>query len=91
MCRSGKTIACIAALAENVNEPQTGAESEVLRKNSQKGAPFGVAEWTETMATALGLESTLRARGRPSKLNDGGFRFPHLIPIDIWVSSQHVR
>jgi len=30
-----------------------------------RGAPFGTREWTRRIAARLGLESSLRARGRP--------------------------
>ena len=30
--------------------------------------PFGAPEWQQQLATTLGLESTLRPRGRPAKL-----------------------
>ena len=33
----------------------------------QRGMPFGDAGWVKRMAKRLGVESTLRARGRPRK------------------------
>ena len=52
---------------ELVNEPQTDAELNALRRCVVRGQPFGSAEWIEQSATQLGLESTLRPRGRPRR------------------------
>ena len=48
-----------------VNEPQTEAELAALRRSVQRGTPFGGPRWTKRAAQQLGLESTLRPRGRP--------------------------
>lgn len=48
-----------------VNEPEDRAELEALRCSAQRGRPFGSDRWVSRMAKRLGLESTLRARGRP--------------------------
>jgi putative transposase len=48
-----------------VNEPQTEAELAALRTSVQRGTPYGGPRWTRRAADALGLESTLRPRGRP--------------------------
>jgi len=50
-----------------VNEPQTAAEEEALRRCTARGQPFGGAGWVERTAALLGLEATLRPRGRPRK------------------------
>jgi putative transposase len=50
-----------------VNEPQSEAELEALRRAVQRGRPFGGAVWEKQAATRLGLQSTLRSRGRPRK------------------------
>jgi len=50
-----------------VNKPQTDAEEEALRRSVARGAPYGSPSWMAETAAALGLESTLRARGRPRK------------------------
>jgi putative transposase len=50
-----------------INEPQTEAELTALRKCLQRGAPYGNANWVQATAKNLGLESTLRPRGRPKK------------------------
>ena len=50
-----------------VNEPQTETELEALRRCGKRGQPFGGADWVASTAKNLGLESTLRSRGRPRK------------------------
>ena len=50
-----------------VNEPQTEAEVAATRRSIQRGTPFGSETWTKRAARQLGLESTLRPRGRPRK------------------------
>jgi len=52
---------------ELVHEPQTEAELAALRSSVQRGTPFGGPRWTQRAARELGLESTLRPRGRPRK------------------------
>jgi putative transposase len=56
-----------ASWTRHVNAPQTEAELARLRKCVERGTPFGDAEWVHQTATDLGLESTLRPRGRPRK------------------------
>lgn len=48
-----------------VNEPQTGAELEALRSSVQRGRPCGSEAWVRRTTKKLGLEGTLRPRGRP--------------------------
>jgi hypothetical protein len=36
-----------------------------LRLSVDRGMPYGADEWTQQTASALGLECTLRSRGRP--------------------------
>jgi putative transposase len=38
---------------------------ELLRRSLRRGAPFGDEAWREETARVLGIESTLRRRGRP--------------------------
>ena len=52
---------------ETVNRAETEAELAALRRSVTRGAPFGDTAWQERTAKRLGLESTLRPRGRPSK------------------------
>lgn len=53
-----------------VNKPQTDQELEALRRCVNLGPPFGSEAWTQRTARKLGLESTLRPRGRPRKKKD---------------------
>lgn len=48
-----------------VNEPQTEAELTALRDSVARGTPYGSEHSQKVTATRLGLESTLRPRGRP--------------------------
>ena len=50
---------------DHVNRPQSRQELDTLRRSIQRGAPFGVEAWVLRTARALGIESTLRPRGRP--------------------------
>ncbi len=50
-----------------VQQPQTEAELAALRTSLRRGAPFGGPQWTAATARHLGLEATLRPRGRPRK------------------------
>lgn len=47
------------------NAPVTAGELESLRRSVPRGSPFGNPNWRERVATELGLQSTLRGRGRP--------------------------
>lgn len=51
---------------KHVNEPQTKAELEAIRRSLIRGQPYGSSRWVQRTAKRLGLESTLRKRGRPS-------------------------
>jgi putative transposase len=48
-----------------VNRPQTGTEEEALRKCIARGSLYGGSTWQRLTARRLGLESSLRPRGRP--------------------------
>jgi putative transposase len=50
-----------------VNEPQTEAEVERLRESLRRGRPFGDLLWMQHTAVRLGLQASLRPRGRPKK------------------------
>ena len=52
-----------------VNRPETQAELDVMRRCVQRSQPLGSEKWVEKTARNLGLESTLRPRGRPRKEN----------------------
>ena len=51
----------------HVERPQTEAEVMAIRKSVERGSPFGDAVWGKAAVATLGLESTLRPRGRPPK------------------------
>jgi len=59
---------------ERVNEPLTDRELAAIRKSAKRGSPFGEPSWIESTVKRLGLESTLRPRGRPQ------VRFPDETP-----------
>ena len=50
-----------------VNEPQTEAEVESLRECIRRRRPYGDDAWLQRTARRMGLEASLRPRGRPSK------------------------
>ena len=51
----------------HVQSVETEAELAALRHSVVRGTPFGEEAWQARTAKRLGLESTLRARGRPQK------------------------
>jgi len=52
-----------------VNQAEPAGELEALRTSVQRGQPFGSVGWVKRTAKRLGLEATLRARGRPRKFD----------------------
>jgi putative transposase len=48
-----------------VNEPQTEAEVEALRECIRRRRPYGDDAWSQRTARQMGLEASLRPRGRP--------------------------
>jgi putative transposase len=50
-----------------VNQPAGKAEMEKLRRSAQRGCPYGDDAWVANVAEQLGLQTTLRPRGRPKK------------------------
>jgi putative transposase len=50
-----------------VNRVETDSELEALRRCGARGTPLGTEKWQRRIAKRLGLESTLRPRGRPRK------------------------
>lgn len=56
---------------DHVNAPQTEAELTALRRCLERGCPYGDDSWSDQTVRRLGLESTLRPRGRPQKHNKG--------------------
>jgi putative transposase len=54
-----------------VNTPQTELEELAVQRSIRRGSPLGDGAWTEQTARQLGLQSTLRLRGRPSIAKNG--------------------
>lgn len=50
-----------------VNKPQNKREVEAIQHCLRRGTPYGRDKWRKQSAARLGLESTLRKRGRPRK------------------------
>ena len=50
-----------------VDEALTEKELQKLNQSINRQSPYGTLEWQMKVATELGLESTLRSRGRPRK------------------------
>ena len=50
-----------------VNAALTLGELDNLRRSLRRGQPYGGEEWVEASVARLGLEGTLRPRGRPRK------------------------
>lgn len=59
---------------DEVNRPATPGELEAVRRSAQRGTPYGDATWIERTVQRLGLESTVRRRGRPRKRGQDPFR-----------------
>lgn len=60
-----------AGWTAHVNQPLTEAELLAVRHSVQRGSPLGTAAWSRRATHKLGLETTLRPRGRPRKSNNG--------------------
>ena len=50
-----------------VEQPQTEAELEAIRRSVARGRPFGDDRWARRIAKRFSLESTFRPQGRPRK------------------------
>ena len=53
-----------------IDQPLFDHEITTLRTCVNRQQPFGGEDWRTTIAAALGLESTLRRRGRPTKASE---------------------
>lgn len=53
--------------AQWVNSPQTSAELDGIRTCVNRQRPYGADDWVDRTAAEFGLESSLRAVGRPFK------------------------
>lgn len=54
---------------DHVNRPQSEAEVAAVRRCLERGAPFGGDIWRRRTADRLGLQQSLRPRGRPRKIS----------------------
>jgi putative transposase len=50
-----------------VNQPAEDPERNALRRSARRGCPYGDETWVAATAEQLGLQSTLRPRGRPAQ------------------------
>jgi putative transposase len=60
-----------AGWVDHVNTPLTESELAAVRRSMQRGNPFGSGDWSDKTVDRLGLETTLRPRGRPGKPEKG--------------------
>ena len=63
-----------------VNQPQTGAELDELRDSIQRQRPIGEKDWVEITAKSLGVEFSIRPKGRPRKAPEPG---PTTMPLGL--------
>src|SRR5215470_14514416 len=54
--------------ADAVNAPPPEGELDRLRTSVNRGTPFGDERWIRRAAARLGIEASLRPRGRPRKI-----------------------
>lgn len=52
---------------EQVNAAVSDKEMQTIRRCVNRGSPFGGRQWVDSVTRRLGLETTLRRRGRPKK------------------------
>ena len=62
-------VAPPAGWLELVNRPMRALEQEAIRQSVKRGRPYGDPDWQARTAASLGLEHTLRNRGRKRKEN----------------------
>jgi putative transposase len=65
-------LPCKADWVGRVNAAQTEAELLAVRRSIVRGSPLGDATWSEQTVCRLGLESTLRPPGRPTRKRGNG-------------------
>ena len=53
---------------QRVNDVLTKKEADAVKLSIERNRPFGTDDWVQSTAERLGLESTIRNRGRPKKL-----------------------
>ncbi len=52
----------------HVDLPQSESALLALRRSVERGIPYGGERWQAKTVTLLGLESTIRSRGRPLRI-----------------------
>jgi len=57
----------------HVNQVVPAVELEAVRCSTHRGTPYGQTPWVRRLAKELGLECSLRPRGRPKKGPDPSF------------------
>jgi putative transposase len=62
---SATRCACWAAYVQEIPD---GAELADVRRSNATGLPFGEPDWVEQLGARLGLDLTIRPRGRPRKI-----------------------
>ena len=67
---SGWPLAMPRNWREIVAAPQNEGEVQAIRRAICRGFPYGSDVWQKNVAVRLGLESTLRPRGRPKKVEN---------------------
>jgi putative transposase len=65
-----------AGWIEAVNAAMTEAECESIRTSIRRNRPLGTEAWVRRTAEKLGLESSLRAPGRPPRTTEKGGKHP---------------
>jgi putative transposase len=61
-------VECPVDWTDRVNAPLTAQELERMRVSIQRGRPYGADNWVRRTVSRLGLEHTVRPKGRPPKL-----------------------
>jgi putative transposase len=65
-----------AGWVQAVNAAMTEAKGESIRTSIRRNCPLGTQAWVQQTAEKLGLESSLRAPGRPAGRTDMGEKDP---------------
>jgi putative transposase len=58
--------------ADRVNAPLSAKELDRMRVSLTRGRPYGDDRWVDQAARELGLEHSVRAEGRPPRVNNPG-------------------
>ena len=54
---------------DQVNTAVSESELVAIRNCAKRGSPYDASSWLETTVSRLSLDSTIRPRGRPKKIN----------------------